>query len=356
MITIYVFIELIIKGYNRFDMTLLSHQRIVIGLIVITIGLALFSLFLGHYSISINHIFNILFSPFKTSKDQLLIFQQQIIWQVRIPRILLAFLAGSGLALCGAVLQGLFYNHLVDPHVIGVTSSAAFGGTLAILLNFSTFGLIVLAFLFGISTLLLIFIVIKSLKQNNILILVLIGLVLSGFFSALVSLMQYLADTEEKLPSIVFWLLGSFATANWNKLIILAIPTIVASYLLIRLSWRINILSLGDNEAKSLGISVLFSRWLILVLCTLIISIQVAVSGCIGWIGLIIPHAARLLVGGNHQRLLPVAFWFGGGFMMIIDDIARLMSSAEIPLGIITALIGAPCFVILLRRQILPRF
>ncbi|OCG08109.1 ABC transporter permease [Gilliamella sp. wkB178] len=336
-------------------MTLLSHQRIVIGLIVITIGLALFSLFLGHYSISINHIFNILFSPFKTSKDQLLIFQQQIIWQVRIPRILLAFLAGSGLALCGAVLQGLFYNPLVDPHVIGVTSSAAFGGTLAILLNFSTFGLIVLAFLFGISTLLLIFIVIKSLKQNNILILVLIGLVLSGFFSALVSLMQYLADTEEKLPSIVFWLLGSFATANWNKLIILAIPTIVASYLLIRLSWRINILSLGDNEAKSLGISVLFSRWLILVLCTLIISIQVAVSGCIGWIGLIIPHAARLLVGGNHQRLLPVAFWFGGGFMMIIDDIARLMSTAEIPLGIITALIGAPCFVILLRRQILPR-
>lgn len=336
-------------------MTLLSHQRIVIGLIVITIGLALFSLFLGHYSISINHIFNILFSPFKTSKDQLLIFQQQIIWQVRIPRILLAFLAGSGLALCGAVLQGLFYNPLVDPHVIGVTSSAAFGGTLAILLNFSTFGLIVLAFLFGISTLLLIFIVIKSLKQNNILILVLIGLVLSGFFSALVSLMQYLADTEEKLPSIVFWLLGSFATANWNKLIILAIPTIVASYLLIRLSWRINILSLGDNEAKSLGISVLFSRWLILVLCTLIISIQVAVSGCIGWIGLIIPHAARLLVGGNHQRLLPVAFWFGGGFMMIIDDIARLMSAAEIPLGIITALIGAPCFVILLRRQILPR-
>lgn len=355
MITIYIFIELIIKGYNRFDMTLLSHQRVVIGLIVITIGLALFSLFLGHYSISINHIFNVLFSPFKTSKDQLLIFQQQIIWQVRIPRILLAFLAGSGLALCGAVLQGLFYNPLVDPHVIGVTSSAAFGGTLAILLNFSTFGLIVLAFLFGISTLLLIFIVIKSLKQNNILILVLIGLVLSGFFSALVSLMQYLADTEEKLPSIVFWLLGSFATANWNKLIILAIPTIVASYLLIRLSWRINILSLGDNEAKSLGISVLFSRWLILVLCTLIISIQVAVSGCIGWIGLIIPHAARLLVGGNHQRLLPVAFWFGGGFMMIIDDIARLMSTAEIPLGIITALIGAPCFVILLRRQILPR-
>ncbi|OCG23947.1 ABC transporter permease [Gilliamella sp. wkB108] len=336
-------------------MTLLSHQRILIGLIVITIGLALFSLFLGHYSISINQIFKVLYSPFIESQDHLFTFQQQIIWQVRIPRILLAFLAGSGLALCGAVLQGLFYNPLVDPHVIGVTSSAAFGGTLAILLDYSTFGLIVLAFLFGISTLLLIFILIHSLKQNNILILVLVGLVLSGFFSALVSLMQYLADTEEKLPSIVFWLLGSFATANWHKLIILAIPTIIASYLLIRLSWRINLLSLGDNEVKSLGISVLFSRWLILVLCTLIISIQVAVSGCIGWVGLIIPHAARLLVGGNHQRLLPIAFWLGGGFMIIIDDIARIISTSEIPLGIITALIGAPCFVLLLRQQILPR-
>lgn len=355
MITIYVFIELIIKDYNRFDMALLSHQRILIGLIVITIGLALLSLFFGNYLISINQVVKVLCSPFNTSKDQLFKFKWQIIWQVRIPRILLAFLAGSGLALCGAVLQGLFYNPLVDPHVIGVTSSAAFGGTLAILLNLSTFGLIVLAFLFGISTLLSIFILIKSLKQNNILILVLVGLILSGFFSALVSLMQYLADTEEKLPNIVFWLLGSFATANCDKLIILGIPTISASYLLIRLSWRINILSLGDNEVKSLGISALFSRWLILVLCTLIISIQVAVSGCIGWIGLIIPHAARLLVGGNHERLLPIAFWLGGGFMIIIDDIARLISNSEIPLGIITALIGAPCFVLLLRHQILPR-
>ncbi|WP_294964687.1 iron ABC transporter permease [uncultured Gilliamella sp.] len=336
-------------------MTLLPHQRILIGLIVITLGLALFSLFLGHYLISVNQIFNLLSSPFYVNQDQLLTFQQQIIWQVRIPRILLAFFAGAGLALCGAVLQGLFYNPLVDPHVIGVTSSAAFGGTLAILLNYSTFGLIVLAFLFGTSTLLLIFILIKSLKQSNILMLVLIGLVLSGFFSALVSLMQYLADTEEKLPSIVFWLLGSFATANWDKLIILSIPTIIASYLLIRLSWRINILSLGDNEVKGLGIPVLFSRWLILILCTLIISVQVAVSGCIGWIGLIIPHAARLLVGGNHQRLLPIAFWLGGGFMIVIDDMARLISTAEIPLGIITALIGAPCFVILLRQQILSR-
>lgn len=317
--------------------------------------LILISLAIGHYSISISQVINILFIYLNQNSNQIPILDQQVIWQVRIPRILLAFLSGAGLALCGVVLQGVFYNPLVDPHVIGVNSGAAFGGTLAIILNFSTFGLIVLAFLFGLLTLILIFSFIHSIKQNSLLMLVLIGLILSGFFSALVSLMQYLADTEEKLPNIVFWLLGSFATATWNKLILLAIPIIVASYLLTTLSWRINILSLGDNEAKNLGISTLFSRWLILLLCTLIISIQVAVSGCIGWIGLIIPHAARLVVGANHQRLLPITFWLGGCFMIIVDDIARLISSAEVPIGIITALLGAPCFVLLLRQQILKK-
>lgn len=332
-----------------------SNKSTLIGLIIITIALALMSLFLGHYSMSIDKTFNILIQPFSNDQNHLNTIQQQIIWQVRLPRILLAFFAGANLALCGAVLQGLFYNPLVDPHVIGVTSSSAFGGTLAILLNLSTFGLLSLSFSFGLSALFFIFILIKGLKQNNLLILILVGLILSGFFSALVSLIQYLADTEEKLPSIVFWLLGSFATANWNKLILLSLPTILACWLLTRLSWRINILSLGDDEAKSLGVSVLFSRWLILILCTFIISIQVAVSGCIGWIGLIIPHAARLLVGKNHQQILPISFWLGGSFMIITDDIARLISSAEIPIGIITAVIGAPCFVILLRQQILSR-
>lgn len=334
----------------------LSYRNLLIVFIMLTMILILISLAIGHYSISISQVINILFKYLTQESNQIPILDQQVIWQVRIPRILLAFLSGAGLALCGAVLQGVFYNPLVDPHIIGVNSGAAFGGTLAIILNFSPFGLIVLAFLFGLLTLILIFLFIHSIKQSSLLMLVLIGLVLSGFFSALVSLMQYLADTEEKLPNIVFWLLGSFATATWNKLILLAVPIIFASYLLITLSWRINILSLGDNEARNLGISTSFSRWLILLLCTLIISIQVAVSGCIGWIGLIIPHAARLIVGANHQHLLPITFWLGGLFMIIVDDIARLISSAEVPIGIITALLGAPCFVLLLQQQILKKF
>lgn len=333
----------------------LPYRTVYFVIIVLTIVLALLSLGFGHYSLPAHKIMMVLCSPFYDYGDAIADFDKQVIWDVRLPRILLAFFVGSGLALCGAVLQGVFYNPLVDPHVIGVTSGAAFGGTLAILLSFSIVGLLTSAFLFGLLALVLIFVVTATLRQQNILILVLVGVILSGFFSALVSLIQYLADTEEKLPNIVFWLLGSFATANWFKFFLLAIPVACASFLLMGLSWRINILSLADKEAKTLGISVSLTRSLILVLCAVIISVQVAVSGSIGWVGLIIPHAARLLVGANHQRLLPIAFWLGGLYMILVDDIARLISNAEVPLGIITALLGAPCFVLLLRRQMLRR-
>lgn len=331
-----------------------SYRTILFLIMALTLFVALFSLGLGNYSISLQKIIAVLYSPF-SSGNGISDFERQVIFDVRIPRILLAFFVGAGLALSGAVLQGVFYNPLVDPHIIGVTSGAAFGGTLAILLSFSTLGLFVSAFTFGILVLGLIFILTTTLRQNNILILVLVGVILSGFFSALVSLLQYLADTEEKLPNIVFWLLGSFATANWHKLLLLVVPVGCATVLLMRLSWRINILSLSDSEAKTLGIPVVFTRSLILILCAIIISVQVAVSGCIGWIGLIIPHVARLIVGANHQRLLPIAFWLGGLYMIIVDDFARIISDAEVPLGIITALFGSPCFILLLRFKILQR-
>ncbi|GAA5106418.1 iron ABC transporter permease [Orbus sasakiae] len=328
-----------------------TYRSVYIITIVLTILLAIASLGMGHFALSPTKIMMILVSPFYDHAHNASVLEQQVIWNIRLPRILLAFFVGGGLALVGAVLQGIFYNPLVDPHIIGVTSGAAFGGTLAILLGISTVGLMSSAFLFGMLVLVLIFVITQSLKQHNMLILVLIGVILSGFFSALVSLMQYLADTEEKLPNIIFWLLGSFATASWHKLLLLAIPVSAASILLIALSWRINILSLADHEASSLGISVFGTRTFILILCSIIIAAQVAVSGSIGWIGLIIPHVARLLVGANHQTLLPLSFWLGGGYMILVDDIARLISHAEVPLGIITALLGAPCFVLLLYKQ-----
>lgn len=311
-----------------------------------TLIVAFFSLGVGQFTISPIEVWHALLAPMQTDR-----LAGQIIWTVRMPRILMACGAGGALALCGACLQGVFHNPLVDPHIIGVSAGAAFGGTLAILLGFSPWLLMSSTFAFGLLALALVYVIASALGKENRLMLILSGIILSGFFSALVSLLQYMADTEEKLPSIVFWLLGSFATANWHKLLMMAIPLAIASFLLFRLRWRINILSLGDADARTLGGSVVGLRRLVLLLCALLVAAQVAVSGGIAWIGLVIPHLARLLVGADHRRLLPAAFWLGGGFMVLVDDVARTLSQAEIPLGIITALIGAPLFALLLIRS-----
>ncbi len=312
------------------------------GFITLALLLALASLGLGQYRLSISEV-----------ASQLLSFPGdgaagQIVWSVRLPRILLALLAGGALGLCGAVLQGVFQNPLVDPHIIGVTSGSAFGGTLAILLGFSPLLMMTSTFGFGLGALILVWLIAALQRRENTLMLILSGIIISGFFAALVSLMQYLADTEETLPNIVFWLLGSFATANWHKVLMLCIPVIIVTAVLFLLRWRINLLALDEKDALALGVPLKRLRRCVLVCCAVLVSSQVAVSGSIAWIGLVIPHLARLLVGADHRRLLPVAFWLGASFMLLVDDLARTLTQAEIPLGIITALLGAPVFAALL--------
>lgn len=317
---------------NNADRRAARVTWLLAGLTLLTV---FFSLGLGQFGLSPTAVWQQLADPFQTGS-----MAKQVIWTVRMPRILTAGLAGGALALCGATLQGIFHNPLVDPHIIGVSSGAAFGGTLAILLGLAPLMLMVSTFAFGLLALALVYLIATTLGRDNRLMLILAGIILSGFFAALVSLLQYLADTEEKLPSIVFWLLGSFATANWHKLLMLGLPLLLAGGLLYRLRWRINILSLGDRDARSLGVSAIVIRRVVLVSCAILVAAQVAVSGSIGWIGLVIPHLARMLVGADHRRLLPAAFWLGGGFMVLVDDLARTLSQAEIPLGIITALLG----------------
>lgn len=270
---------------------------------------------------------------------------------MRLPRILLALLSGAGLALAGAMLQGMFRNPLVGPQIIGVSSGAAFGGTLAILLSFPRFGLLGSAFAFGMVALLMVYGLTSALSRRNLLVLVLAGVVISGFFGALVSLVQFLADSVDKLPTIVFWLLGSFATANWDKLTLIIIPLALAGGLLLGLRWRLNLLSLGDEDAAALGVRVEPLRWFMLVLVAIIVAMQVSVSGIIGWVGLIVPHMARIIVGPDHRYLLPASMLIGGLYLIIVDDLARTLTSTEIPLGILTALIGTPVFALLLRRS-----
>ncbi|MFV0262431.1 MAG: FecCD family ABC transporter permease [Kluyvera sp.] len=315
------------------------------GLVLLTLAVAVVSLCFGQYRLSIGDVLAQLAHPHNTAD-----IAHQIVWSVRLPRILMALLAGGALGLCGATLQGVFHNPLVDPHIIGVTSGSAFGGTLAILLGLSMPLMMTTTFFFGLLALTLVYLLAALQGRESTLVLILAGIILSGFFAALVSLMQYMADTEEVLPTIVFWLLGSFATANWNKVLLLALPVAVAALVLYKLRWRINLLSLDDKDARALGVSVTALRRGVLLCCALLVAAQVAVSGSIAWVGLVIPHLARMLSGADHRRLLPCAFWMGASFMVLVDDLARTLTAAEIPIGIITALVGAPIFAVMLVR------
>ncbi|QXC97678.1 FecCD family ABC transporter permease [Klebsiella sp. PL-2018] len=312
-----------------------------LGLVTIVIAIA--SLCLGQYPLSLAEVFRQLahLPPLDGVAGQ-------VVWSVRLPRIVMALLAGGALGLCGATLQGVFQNPLVDPHIIGVTSGSAFGGTLAILLGLNAALMMASTFLFGLAALMLIYLIAALQGRESTLVLILSGIILSGFFAALVSLMQYLADSEETLPNIVFWLLGSFATASWHKVLLMALPVACAAMVLFKLRWRINLLALEEKDARGLGVAVTGLRRGVLVCCAVLVAAQVAVSGSIAWVGLVIPHLARLLAGADHRRLLPTAFWLGGGFMIVVDDLARTLIQAEIPIGIITALLGAPLFTWLL--------
>jgi iron complex transport system permease protein len=255
-------------------------------------------------------------------------------------------LVGGGLALTGATLQGIFRNPLVSAHILGVSSGAAFGGVLALLLAASTVLFVTSAMLFGLLAMLVVYVMSRVGGRTPVLMLVLSGVITGAFFSAGVSILTYLADPYDALPALVFWLMGSLAAASYDKVVVIGLPVLVGGGLLL-----LNVLSLGDEEAEALGLQVEPLRWLCLVATAAIVAGAVAVSGVIGWVGLVIPHIARMLVGPDHRVLLPASFMLGGVYLMVMDSLARSLSAAEIPLGILTALIGAPVFFYLLRRS-----
>lgn len=320
------------------------------ALAVALVVVALVSLGTGRIDIPFRRVVAILASPWLVPTEPISPMEWSVVVVIRLPRVIMAVLAGAGLSLAGATLQGVFRNPLVGPQVVGVSAGAAFGGTLAILIGWQHAGLLAAAFTSGVVALLLVYLLDAMVAKSNILVLVLAGVIVSGFFGALVSLIQYLADSEDTLPIIVFWLLGSFATANADKAMLIAGPVLVCGSVLLLLRWRINILSMGDEDAVALGVPVERLRWLVLLLTAAIVAGQVAVSGMIGWVGLVVPHLARMLVGADHRSLMPASLLLGGLFLLVVDDVARTATASEIPLGILTALIGTPVFAVLLRR------
>ncbi|MDR3764711.1 MAG: iron ABC transporter permease [Acidobacteriota bacterium] len=267
---------------------------------------------------------------------------------VRIPRVLLATLSGMGLGMAGTALQGLFRNPLVGPDIIGVSSGAAFGGVVGLVLGCPPVGILFFAFCGGLLAMACTMVLARLANGgNNSMILILAGVFIGAFFVALLGLLEFLAP-ESNIFAIVAWLLGSFVGADWNKVLISAIPTLGVGAVLMTLRWRLNLLSLGDLDAKSLGINVGVLRWIIIGMASLVVAAQVAVSGLVGWVGLVVPHCARMLVGPDHRRLLPTAALLGALFILGLDDLTRSIVRAEIPVGALTSLLGTPlvCFLL----------
>lgn len=276
--------------------------------------------------------------------------EARVVEGLRAPRVALSLLLGGGLACAGAVLQGVLRNPLVAPQILGVSSGASFGGALAIVGGLGSAFLVGGAFVFGLAAMVLVFAMSRIDGRSPVLMLVLSGVVVGAFFSALVSALTYVADPQQRLPAVVFWLLGSLATATWDKVATAAVPVGVGVAVVMSLRWRINVLALGDDDAAALGVPVQALRWVLLAAVAVIVAGAVAVSGVIGWVGLVVAHLARMWVGPDHRVLVPVSFLVGAGYLTAIDTVARTLTAGEIPIGILTAVVGAPAFFVLLRR------
>jgi iron complex transport system permease protein len=274
-----------------------------------------------------------------------------ILFQIRLPRVLAAVMVGGALAAAGASYQTLFRNPLVSPDILGVSAGAGFGAVLGILLSLPVIAIQGLGFATGLFTVGVVYTLARALRsQNEVLVLVLAGIVVGALAGAGISLVKILADPYNQLPAITFWLLGSLSGIKVGDVQTVAPLVVVGLVPLALLRWRIGVLSLGDDEARALGVNVRFVRGVVIAAATLVTATAVSVSGVIGWVGLVIPHMARLLVGPRYDRVLPAAVLMGAAFLVLIDTVARTAARIEIPLGLLTALFGAPVFVWLLAR------
>lgn len=318
-----------------------SHtKRVIAFLFFLMCGFALLGLMRGSMRIPLRAIISYPIDPRVHT----------VIFKIRLPRVLLALGAGMALSIAGATFQGIFRNPLVSPYLLGVAPGAAFGAAIGFALSLSYPLIPSLAFLFGLLAVFTAYSISRLKGYDSTITLLLSGIIVSAFFSALTSFIQFLV-TKEKLSSIVFWMMGGFSLASW-RMVDISLPIIlVCSLLLYLMSWRLNVISLGDEEAKSLGINVERTRTIFISLSTLIVAIIVSFTGTIGWVGLVVPHLARILIGTDHRYLLLASLFLGASFMLGADIITRSIMGMEIPVGIITSLIGAPFFIYLLIKR-----
>lgn len=311
-------------------------------------GIAILSLFVGRYRIEplrLVQLFTVAPAHWLESPDS------SVFYYMRLPRIVLALLVGASLSTAGSLFQGIFRNPLVSPDILGVSAGCCLGAAMGLILSkytASPYLVQILAFVFGVMAMVLSYGIASISRGEPVVMLILAGMIVGSFANAALSFIKFVADPYDELPAIVFWTMGGLYRANWGvvlKLIYFVSPCLV---LLVLISWRINILSLGDQEAISLGVNARALRLLFLAVGTFMVASCVSISGSVCWVGLVVPHAARIIVGPDHRFSLPMSMLMGGSFVMLMDNLARSLISAEIPISILTAAIGTPVFAYLL--------
>ncbi len=327
-----------------------NKEVLIILLFIITPVVLFFASFLiGRYPISPIDVIKTLLVPIFPNLE-VSPTVTNIVFEIRLPRIIASIVVGASLAVAGASFQSIFQNPLVSSDLLGVSNGAGFGAAVAILIGGPNLLIQIFAFIFGIISVTITYLISRVYKAGGILVLVLSGVAISAFFNALISGVKFLADPDDKLPEIVYWLMGSLASVTLDKLLMIIIPFIIGMIILLVLRWQMNILAMGDEEAQSLGTNPSRIRLLIICACTLLTSAAVSVSGIIAWVGLIIPHMSRMVVGPDNRILIPASLSLGASFLLLIDNISRAVISIEIPIGILTAIIGVPIFLYLLKQ------
>ena len=319
------------------------------GLFVLLIAAILLSFTLGRYPVPMKELLGILWHKFASlfGVETEGFWTEQMnsaVWNIRLPRVILSVLVGASLAAAGASYQGVFQNPMASPDVLGASAGAGFGAALAILMGLSNLSITLCAFAMSLLTVALVFWVSRHAKGDRVLGLVLAGIMVSSLFSSGTSFIKLVADPTNKLPQITYWLMGSLSGAQWKDVSLAIIPMTLGLIPLLLLRWRINVITMGDDEARAMGVNAHRIRIGIILCSTLVTASAVAVSGMIGWVGLVIPHMMRRIVGSDYRYLMPGAILGGGIFLLVVDNVSRNAFTSGIPIGILTAFIGAPFF------------
>lgn len=343
-------ISIIKKEIHNNNKINIKGKLIVFTLIILPIVTFIISVTIGRYSISIQELMTLIICKIRGIECDLPTNIETVFFNIRLPRIASAMLIGAGLSVAGASYQGVFKNPMVSPDILGASAGAGFGAALGILFSFNTIEIQIISFIFGIAAVTLTYLIssIVGKKSNEILTLILSGMVISTLFQAFLSLIKYVADPTSKLPAITFWLMGSLSSINNKDLELLIFPISLGLIPLMLIRWKLNVLSFGDEEAKSMGIDTSKIRFIVIFCSTIMTAAVVSISGMIGWVGLVIPHLSRMLVGPDYKKLIPTSMVIGACFLLIVDNLSRSMFSMELPIGILTSIIGAPFFIYLL--------